>query len=165
MKRLAPLALVPLVAGAVAVPVATAQRASSSAADDDIVAIAAKDPRFSTLVSLIKKAGLADELSGTTKLTVFAPTNKAFAKLPKSTLAKVAADKDLLTSILTYHVVPGQILPDAIDGDQTTVQGGTVTVTGSGDNIKVNDANVICGGVHTANATVYLIDSVLMPPA
>ena len=71
----------------------------------------------------------------------------------------------MLQSILTYHVVPGQIAPDAIAGTQTTVNGATVTVTGSGNNIKGNDANVICGGVHTANATVYLIDSVLMPPA
>jgi uncharacterized surface protein with fasciclin (FAS1) repeats len=60
-------------------------------------------------------------------------------------------------------VVPGQIAPDAIVGTHTTVQGGTLEVTGSGDNLKVNGANVICGGVHTANATVYLIDSVLMP--
>ena len=65
--------------------------------------------------------------------------------------------------MLTYHVVPGQITPDQIAGEQTTVQGGTVEVSGSGDNLKVNDANVICGGVQTANATVYLIDAVLMP--
>jgi uncharacterized surface protein with fasciclin (FAS1) repeats len=70
----------------------------------------------------------------------------------------------MLSTILTYHVVPGQITPDEIaDSTQTTVQGGDVEVTGSGDNLKVNDANVICGGVQTANATVYLIDSVLMP--
>ena len=67
--------------------------------------------------------------------------------------------------MLTYHVVPGQIAPDQIVGEQTTVQGGTVKVTGSGDNLKVNGANVICGGVQTANATVYLIDAVMMPPA
>ena len=66
--------------------------------------------------------------------------------------------------MLTYHVVPGQIAPDDIDGTtQTTVQGGDVEVTGSGDDLKVNGATVICGGVQTANATVYLIDSVLMP--
>ncbi len=62
-------------------------------------------------------------------------------------------------------MVPGQVLPADIVGDWATVQGGTVTVSGSGDALMVNDANVICGGVHTANATVYLIDSVLMPPA
>lgn len=69
----------------------------------------------------------------------------------------------MLASILTYHVVPGQITPDEITGTQTTVQGGDVEVTGEGDSLKVNDANVICGGVQTANATVYLIDSVLTP--
>ena len=70
---------------------------------------------------------------------------------------------DTLSTVLTYHVVPGQIAPDQITGMQTTVQGDKVEVTGEGDNLKVNDANVICGGVQTANATVYLIDSVLMP--
>jgi uncharacterized surface protein with fasciclin (FAS1) repeats len=65
--------------------------------------------------------------------------------------------------VLTYHVVPGQIAPSDIAGEQTTVQGDSVKVTGEGDNLMVNDANVICGGVQTANATVYLIDSVLMP--
>uniref|UniRef100_UPI001AEFE1CF fasciclin domain-containing protein n=1 Tax=Allokutzneria sp. NRRL B-24872 TaxID=1137961 RepID=UPI001AEFE1CF len=67
------------------------------------------------------------------------------------------------TKILTYHVVPTQIAPDKIAGDKATVQKGAVKVTGSGNSLKVNDANVICGGVRTANATVYLIDSVLMP--
>ncbi|HEX7301801.1 fasciclin domain-containing protein, partial [Lentzea sp.] len=65
--------------------------------------------------------------------------------------------------ILTYHVVPGQISPDKIVGDQKTVETGTVKVSGTKDALKVNDANVICGGVHTANATVYLIDTVLLP--
>jgi uncharacterized surface protein with fasciclin (FAS1) repeats len=69
-----------------------------------------------------------------------------------------------LTSILTYHVVPGQISPNNIAGTHKTVQGQSVTVTGMGDSIKVNNASVVCGGVQTANATVYLIDSVLMPP-
>ena len=72
---------------------------------------------------------------------------------------------ELLTSILTYHVVPGQILPADIAGELTTVNGEMVTVAGSGDSITVNGANVICGGVHTANATVYLIDGVLTPGA
>ncbi len=74
------------------------------------------------------------------------------------------ANAKLLSSILTYHVVSGEILPADIDGTHATVEGKSLTVTGSGNNIKVNDANVICGGVHTANATVYLIDSVLSVP-
>jgi uncharacterized surface protein with fasciclin (FAS1) repeats len=97
---------------------------------------------------------------------VFAPVDSAFAKLPAKTVASLAEAKNAttLTSILTYHVVPGQIAPDKIVGDQKTVQGETLTVTGS-DNLMVNGATVICGGVQTANATVYLIDSVLMPPS
>jgi len=94
---------------------------------------------------------------------VFAPVDEAFAKIDAATIEKLKTDTDLLTKILTYHVVPGQIAPDQISGEQTTVEKGTVSVTGEGDALKVNDANVICGGVHTANATVYLIDSVLMP--
>jgi len=74
-------------------------------------------------------------------------------------------DSPTLTNILTYHVVPGQLSPAQIDGTHPTVQGASVTVTGSGNNLKVNNASVICGGIHTANATVYLIDTVLMPPA
>ena len=90
----------------------------------------------------------------------------AFAKLPAETVTALMQPENaaLLTSILTYHVVPGQILPADIDGELTTVQGDKLTVTGSGDNIMVNDAKVICGGVHTANATVYLIDTVLSLP-
>ena len=74
-------------------------------------------------------------------------------------------DDALLAKILTYHVVPGQLDPSSVVGQQTTVERQAVTVSGSGDNLTVNNAKVICGGVKTANATVYLIDTVLMPPA
>ena len=132
---------------------------------------ASNNPLLKTLVAAVSgklnpDVNLVSTLNGS-EFTVFAPVDSAFAKLDAATVdsLKDPANAATLTSILTYHVVPGQIAPDAIDGTQTTVNGATVTVTGSGDNIKVNDANVICGGVHTANATVYLIDSVLMPPA
>ncbi|WP_349897780.1 fasciclin domain-containing protein [Parafrigoribacterium soli] len=138
----------------------------------DLVAQAASNnPLLTTLVAAVSgklnpDVNLVSTLNGS-EFTVFAPVDSAFAKLDPATVdsLKDPANAATLTSILTYHVVPGQIAPDAIDGTQTTVNGATVNVTGSGDNIKVNDANVICGGVHTANATVYLIDSVLMPPA
>ncbi|MEU7475071.1 fasciclin domain-containing protein, partial [Lentzea sp. NPDC042327] len=84
-------------------------------------------------------------------------------KIDAATIEKLKTDDALLTKILTYHVVPGQIAPDKIAGDQKTVEGGVVKVSGSGNAIKANDANVICGGVKTANATVYLIDTVLLP--
>ncbi|MFC9979053.1 fasciclin domain-containing protein [Gordonia sp. NPDC127522] len=99
------------------------------------------------------------------EFTVFAPTDDAFAKLPPETVEQLKTDADLLNKILTYHVVEGQATPDQIVGEHTTLEGQQVNVTGSGDNLKVNEAGVVCGGVTTSNAQVYLIDSVLMPPA
>ena len=139
-------------------------------AKDPVATAASNNPLFTTLVKAVsgqvnKKVDLADTLNSD-EFTVFAPVDSAFAKLPAKTVASLAEAKNAttLTKILTYHVVPGQIAPDKIVGDQKTVEGEKVTVTGSGDNLKVNGATVICGGVQTANATVYLIDSVLMPP-
>jgi uncharacterized surface protein with fasciclin (FAS1) repeats len=138
-------------------------------AQDPVAVAASNNPLLTTLVSAVSgelnpKVNLVDTLNGD-EFTVFAPVDDAFAKLPEETVASLAKPKnaDTLSSVLTYHVVPGQIAPSDIAGEQTTVQGGTVEVSGSGDNLMVNDANVICGGVQTANATVYLVDSVLMP--
>ena len=140
-------------------------------AQDPVAVAASNNPLLKTLVAAVSgqlnpDVNLVDTLNGS-EFTVFAPVDDAFAKLPADTVAALMLPENaaLLTSILTYHVVPGQILPSDIDGELTTVNGAKVTVTGSGDNIKVNDATVICGGVHTANATVYLIDTVLTPPA
>jgi uncharacterized surface protein with fasciclin (FAS1) repeats len=132
---------------------------------------AAGNPLLTTLVKAVSgqlnpDVNLVSTLDGG-QFTVFAPVDDAFAKLPASTVATLGtpAGADTLKTVLTYHVIAGQIAPDKIAGMHTTVEGQDVTVTGSGDSLKVNDANVICGGVHTANATVYLIDTVLMPPA
>jgi uncharacterized surface protein with fasciclin (FAS1) repeats len=140
-------------------------------AQDPVAVAASNNPLLTTLVKAVSgklnpDVNLVSTLDGS-EFTVFAPVDSAFAKLPASAVADLAkpANAKALTSILTYHVVPGQILPSQIAGTHTTVEGQDVTVTGSGDSLKVDDANVICGGVHTANATVYLIDSVLMPPA
>jgi uncharacterized surface protein with fasciclin (FAS1) repeats len=120
---------------------------------------------LSTLVTAVKAAGLVDTLNSLPAATVFAPSNDAFAKIPAADLKKVLADKAMLTKILTYHVVAGKKLaPADVIGMQTTVEKGTVDVTGSGENLMVNGtAKVICGNVQTANATVYIIDTVLMP--
>ncbi|SMH29918.1 Uncaracterized surface protein containing fasciclin (FAS1) repeats [Rathayibacter oskolensis] len=138
---------------------------------DPVATAASNNPLLTTLTSAVSgqlnpDVDLVDTLNGS-EFTVFAPVDDAFAKLDAATLATLQTPEgaETLSSILTYHVVPGQIAPDDIDGTHTTVQGGDVTVTGSGDDIKVNDASVICGGVQTANATVYLIDTVLTPPA
>ena len=138
-------------------------------AQDPVAVAASNNPLLTTLVAAVSgklnpKVNLVDTLDGS-EFTVFAPVDDAFKKIPAATIDGLKTDDATLTKILTYHVVPGQIAPDAIDGTHKTVEGGDVTVTGSGDNIMVNNAKVICGGVKTANATVYLIDSVLMPPA
>jgi uncharacterized surface protein with fasciclin (FAS1) repeats len=139
-------------------------------AQDPVATAASNNPILTTLVAAVSgqlnpNVDLVDTLNGD-EFTVFAPVDDAFAKIDPATIEVLKTDSDLLTSILTYHVVPGQIMPDDIDGMQTTVNGADLEVTGSGDEIMVNGQSaVICGGVMTANATVYLIDTVLMPPA
>lgn len=137
---------------------------------DPVAVAASNNPLLTTLVAAVSgqlnpDVNLVDTLNGD-EFTVFAPVDDAFAKIDAATIDTLSTDADLLTTILTYHVVPGQIEPDQIVGTHTTVQGSDLTVTGSGDNLMVNgDTMVICGGVQTANATVYLVDTVLMPPA
>ena len=138
-------------------------------AADPVAVAASNNPLLKTLTASVSgqlnpNVNLVDTLNGG-EFTVFAPVDEAFGKIDPAVIESLKTDTDTLTKILTYHVVPGQITPDEIEGTHATVEGQDVTVTGSGDSIKVNDANVICGGVQTANATVYLIDSVLMPPA
>lgn len=135
-------------------------------AADPVATAASNNPVLSTLVGAVKKAGLVDTLNSSKNITVFAPTNDAFKKIPKETLDKVLSDKKTLTGILTYHVVGQQVAPDGLGvGDFTTLNGAMLKSSGSGDSYTVgDDAKVVCGNVQTANATVYIIDSVLMPP-
>jgi uncharacterized surface protein with fasciclin (FAS1) repeats len=134
-------------------------------AQDPVATAAANTPQLSTLVTAVTKADLAGTLNSAQGITVFAPTNDAFSALPKPTLDKALGDpKGLLTTVLTYHVVPGQLTPDQLPGTHKTLQGDTIQVTGSGQDFKVNgDSSVVCGNLKTANATVYLIDQVLLP--
>ncbi|MFD3533295.1 fasciclin domain-containing protein [Streptomyces sp. NPDC058664] len=134
-------------------------------ADDPVATAASNNPELSTLVTAVQKAGLVDTLNNAKDITVFAPTNDAFAKIPKADLDKVLADKAALTKILTYHVVEEKVDKGALaDGSFKTLQGGTVTTDGSGDAFVVNDtAKIVCGGVPTSNATVHIVDTVLMP--
>ena len=134
---------------------------------DPVAVAASNNPILTTLTASVSgklnpKVNLVDTLNGG-EFTVFAPVDDAFKKIDAATIDTLKTDDALLSKILTYHVVPGQITPDKIAGTHATVEGGSVTVTGSGNNLKVDNANVICGGVKTKNATVYLIDSVLMP--
>lgn len=138
-------------------------------AQDPVAVAASNNPLLTTLTKAVSgelnpDVNLVDTLNGD-EFTVFAPVDDAFKAVPEKDLNAVVADADTLTAVLTYHVVPGQLTPDEVVGTHTTVEGQDVEVTGSGDNLKVNGANVICGGVQTENATVYLIDGVLLPPA
>ena len=137
---------------------------------EPVATAASNSPLLTTLAAAVSgglnpDVNLVDTLNGS-EFTVFAPVDEAFAALPAETVAALSdpANADLLSSILTYHVLPGQILPADLAGDYTTVQGSPLTVPGSGDTLKVNDSTVICGGIVTANATVYLVDTVLSVP-
>ena len=134
---------------------------------DPVATAASNNPMLTTLTAAVSgqlnpDVNLVDTLNGS-EFTVFAPTDDAFAKLDPATIETLKTDPDLLSSILTYHVVPGQITPDELSGMYATVNGGEVEVTGSGDSLMVDDSAVVCGGVQTKNATVYLLDTVLMP--
>ena len=136
---------------------------------DPVAVAASNNPMLTTLTAAVSgqlnpDVNLVDTLNGS-EFTVFAPVDDAFAKIDPATIEALKTDSATLTTILTYHVVPGQIEPDAIVGTHTTVQGSDLEVTGSGDDLMVNGAAVLCGGVQTGNAVVYLIDTVLMPPA
>ena len=139
----------------------------SGMALDPVATAASNNPILTTLTAAVSgtlnpKVNLVDTLNGS-EFTVFAPTDDAFKKIDPATIEALKTDDATLSKILTYHVVPGKITPDQIVGTHKTVEGGSVTVTGTKDALKVDDANVVCGGVQTANATVYMVDSVLMP--
>ena len=132
-----------------------------------VATAASANPVLSTLVTAAKKAGLVDTLNSASGITVFAPDNAAFAKIPAATLSKVLADKAELTRILTYHVVAGRYTPSQLAAGTPlkTLEGATVTPALMGGTYEVNSADVVCGNVQTANATVYIINTVLMPPS
>jgi uncharacterized surface protein with fasciclin (FAS1) repeats len=135
-------------------------------AQDPVATAASNNPALSTLVTAVGEADLVDTLNTGGPFTVFAPVNDAFAAIPEADLQAILADQEQLTSILTYHVVAERIEADELGGTYTTVNGAELTVMGDGPGFEVGDAGatVVCAGVQTANATVYLIDAVLLPP-
>lgn len=147
----------------------------SGMAQDPVATAASNNPLLTQLTAAVSggvnpDVNLVDDLNGAQDITVFAPVDEAFAALDQATLDTLASPEgaETLTNILTYHVVTEPVDPTAPEGDYTTLQGDDLTVSGTGDDITVNTdtdapASVICGGVQTANATVYLIDSLLMP--
>jgi uncharacterized surface protein with fasciclin (FAS1) repeats len=151
--------------GCAAVP-ADGAGSFSGMAQDPVATAASNNPVLSTLVTAVTEAGLGDTLNTTPDITVFAPTNDAFAAMDKATLDKAMADpKGLLTTVLTNHVVAGRLAPDQVAGEHETLAGTKITVEGSGEDFTVGEAKVVCGDVQTANATVYIIDGVLLPAA
>ncbi len=151
---------------ALAVPAATAAPARTDATPS-IAGLASETPQLSTLLSLVKKAGLADELSTPGALTVFAPTNAAFAKVPKATLAALAKQPAQLKRVLLYHVVAGRVTAAKVVKLKSakTLAGPTVRVRVTGNTVRINTARVTTADVKASNGVVHVIDRVLIPPA
>jgi uncharacterized surface protein with fasciclin (FAS1) repeats len=155
--------LAPFGAGCAGIP-ASGPGSAEAIADEPVATAASQNPQLSTLVAAVTKAGLVDTLNNADGITVFAPTNDAFAKIPPATLNSVLADKKALTAILTYHVVPDRRTSANLgQGSFKTLQGGTITTAASGDTYTANDATIVCGNLTTRNAVVHVIDTVLMP--
>jgi uncharacterized surface protein with fasciclin (FAS1) repeats len=129
-----------------------------------IVDVAVQAGKFNTLVQAVQAAGLVETLSGEGPFTVFAPTDEAFAQIPQDTLQAVLADKEKLTAILTYHVVPGKLMAaDVVRSTQLqTVQGQSITVSTEGG-VRVDNANVIQTDIEADNGVIHVIDQVIMP--
>ncbi len=162
---MAPMASGEFGSGCAAVPTDATNPGSFAAMAKVPVATAASgNPVLSTLVGAVKEADLVDSLNSAQGITVFAPANSAFAKIPQADLQKVLADKATLTKVLTYHVVPERLSPEQLAGTHKTLEGQDLTVAGSGERFTVDgDSSVVCGNVQTSNATVYIVDTVLMP--
>ena len=158
-------AMAPFGPGCASVP-ASGKGSFTGMSTAPVATAASSNPLLSTLVTAVTKAGLVDTLNSAPGITVFAPDNAAFAKIPTATLNSVLGNKAELTKILTYHVASGHITPAQLASGKPikTLEGSTVMPSKMGSSYEVNSVPVVCGNVQTANATVYIIGSVLMPP-
>lgn len=157
-------------AAAAAVAMSVAMGAMSArAADKDIVDTAVAAGQFNTLAAALTAAGLVETLKGAGPFTVFAPTDAAFAKLPAGTVDNLLKpeNKDQLTAVLTYHVVPGAVMAaDVVKiTEAKTVNGAMITVKVDGDTVMINDAKVATADIAASNGVIHVIDTVLLPPA
>ncbi|WP_028802737.1 fasciclin domain-containing protein [Streptomyces sp. 142MFCol3.1] len=136
-------------------------------AKDKVVEAASAYPQLSQLVAAVVRAQLGDTLDGKPDVTLFAPDQQAFQNVTASQLSSLLSDQGQLKKVLTYHVVDKQITPDQLSkGSFTTVEGSKLTTSGSGTDFKVNGkANIVCGNIKAANATIYVVDAVLQPPS
>ncbi len=164
MKSLKLITIVINTIAAVLIATGTMAGQYGEVAKKDIVDTAVSAGSFTTLAAALTEAGLIDTLKGDGPFTVFAPTDEAFEKIPADQLEAILADKELLTSILTYHVVSGKVLAEdvmALDS-ATTVQGADVAIS-TADGVKVNNANVVKTDIMTSNGVIHVIDTVLVP--
>ncbi len=144
----------------------TTSAAAPTKCDNTIVDVAVGNPDFSTLVAAVTEAGLVDTLNGEGPFTVFAPTNEAFAKIPAADLDAILADKEQLTSILTYHVVGGKVMAaDLKPGSQkvVTVNGEEAEVVVSEAGVTYAGAKVVTTDIETCNGVIHVIDAVVVP--
>lgn len=155
-------AFVALAAALLAPSVAEAQY---SPPQQNIVEIAASAGNFNTLVTAVQAAGLVDALSGEGPFTVFAPTDEAFAKIPAADLQALLADREKLTAVLTYHVVPGRVLAaDVVNLESAaTVNGKAVTIDSSASGVTVDGARVTATDIMASNGVIHVIDTVILP--
>ena len=136
---------------------------SAQAFAENIVEVASGAGSFNTLVTAVKAAGLVDTLSGKGPFTVFAPTDEAFAAIPKDQLEALLADKEALQKVLTYHVVSGKVMAaDVKAGEVPTVQGQSIKVSTDGG-VKVDAANVVKTDISASNGVIHVIDAVILP--
>jgi len=145
----------------------SASNANGTESQKNIVETAVAAGNFNTLVEAVKEAGLVDTLSGPGPFTVFAPTDEAFAKVPKDVMDTLMADKTLLTSVLTYHVIPGEVMSsDLVNGMSVkTVEGSDVRITIDSAGVMVDNARVINADIKASNGVIHVIDAVILPPA
>jgi uncharacterized surface protein with fasciclin (FAS1) repeats len=140
----------------------------AQAADKDIVDTAVEAGQFQTLAAALEAAGLVETLKGAGPFTVFAPTDEAFAKLPAGTVESLLKpeNKDQLTAILTYHVVPGKVMSHDVAGidEARTVNGEMIDIEVDGSSVKVNDATVTAADIAASNGVIHVIDTVILPP-
>ncbi|MBC2604448.1 fasciclin domain-containing protein [Pelagicoccus albus] len=160
--------LIATLAGTVAMSFASADHHGSKKAEKDLVGVAASAEDFSTLVAAVKAADLVDVLQGDGPYTVFAPTDEAFAALPEGTLEMLLKpeNKDKLTAILTYHVVPAKVMAeDVSEGAVATANGAKVDISIEGGTVLVDDAEVIATDILASNGVIHVIDKVILPEA
>ncbi|MDW8321521.1 MAG: fasciclin domain-containing protein [Armatimonadota bacterium] len=153
-------------AGAVALAFGWLVTSAARAAEKDIVDTAIAAGNFKTLVKLVQEAGLVDALRGEGPFTVFAPTDQAFAKLPKATVDALLRDKEALKQVLLYHVVSGRVTSSQVVNLKSakTLQGSEIRISASKGKVRINKANVVKADIQCTNGVIHVIDTVILPP-